>query len=101
MPFACTTNLMKGLDPAALRRFLFKAEFKAMLPYQACALFLRTFEVDAPAGLSRLETLTPGDFAVVARKARVLGERNPQVLLCALQGEVALKPGAGKSRIGF
>ena len=101
MPFACTTNLMKGLDPAALRRFLFKAEFKAMLPDQACALFLRTFEVDAPAGLSRLETLTPGDFAVVARKARVLGERNPQVLLAALQGEVALKPGAGKSRIGF
>jgi transitional endoplasmic reticulum ATPase len=101
MPFACTTNLMKGLDPAALRRFLFKAEFKAMLPDQARALFLSTFEVEAPPGLSRLEMLTPGDFAVVARKARVLGERNPQLLLFALQGEIALKPGAGKARIGF
>ena len=29
-PFACTTNLMDSLDPATLRRFLFKVEFQAM-----------------------------------------------------------------------
>ena len=100
-PFAATTNLMAGLDPAALRRFLFKAEFKPMTPSQAQALFARTFGIPAPAGLARLDLLTPGDFAVVARKAKILGTRDPKALLHALQAEVALKPGAGRVKVGF
>jgi transitional endoplasmic reticulum ATPase len=101
LPFAATTNLMKGLDPAALRRFLFKAEFKPLLAEQAAALFAKTFGCVAPSGLRNLDLLTPGDVAVVARKARVLGETNPWVLFGALQTEVALKPGAGRVRVGF
>jgi transitional endoplasmic reticulum ATPase len=101
LPFAATTNLMAGLDPAALRRFLFKAEFKPMLPSQAKALFERTFGCEAPAAIGGLDLLTPGDFAVVARKARVLNQRDPKLLLAALQGEVALKPGASRVRVGF
>ncbi len=101
MPFACTTNLMKGLDPAALRRFLFKAEFKPMTPDQGCALFARTFGIEAPNALRHLDLLTPGDFAVVARKACVLGANSPSYLLEALQGEVALKAGGGRVKVGF
>lgn len=100
-PFAATTNLMAGLDPAALRRFLFKAEFKPMTANQAEALFARTFGIPAPQGLVRLDLLTPGDFAVVARKAKVLGTKDPKGLLHALQAEVALKPGAGRVKVGF
>jgi transitional endoplasmic reticulum ATPase len=101
LPFAATTNLMNGIDPAALRRFLFKAEFKPLLPNQARALFTRTFACEAPPRLATLDLLTPGDFAVVARKARVLGITNPMVLFEALQTEVALKPGATRVRVGF
>jgi transitional endoplasmic reticulum ATPase len=101
LPFAATTNLMKGLDPAALRRFLFKAEFKPITPDQACALFARTFGIEAPAALANLDLLTPGDFAVVARKAQVLALTNPRVIFEALQTEVALKPGASRVRVGF
>lgn len=101
LPFAATTNLMKGLDPAALRRFLFKAEFKPLLPDQTAALFERTFNQPAPQALRHLNLLTPGDFAVVARKAGVLGENCAGYLLEALQGEVALKPGAGRVKVGF
>jgi transitional endoplasmic reticulum ATPase len=51
LPFAAPTNIMQGLDPAALRRFLFKAQFKPLLPHQARTLFLRTFGVAAPLAL--------------------------------------------------
>ena len=100
-PFACTTNLMESLDPAALRRFLFKVRFLPMTPAQAREAFRRAFGTEAPAELDRLDLLTPGDFAVVARKVRVLGECNPRETAAMLAGEVAAKPGAGRGRIGF
>jgi transitional endoplasmic reticulum ATPase len=101
LPFAATTNLMKGLDPAALRRFLFKAEFRPLQPSQAFALFAHTFGCEAPATLANLDLLTPGDIAVVSRKASVLGLSDPIILVEALQAEVAHKPGAGKVKVGF
>ncbi len=100
-PFAMTTNLMDSLDPATLRRFLFKVKFLPMSPDQAAEAFQRAFGGAPPAALARLDPLAPGDFAVVARKAKVLGERDPQRLLAMLAEEVAVKPGAGRIAVGF
>jgi hypothetical protein len=38
---------------------------------------------------------------VVARKAQVLAERDPDALAAMLAAEVAAKPGANARRIGF
>ena len=101
MPFVCTTNLVTGLDPATLRRFLFKVEFRAMTREQAQEAFGRAFGVAAPPTLDNLDLLTPGDFAVVVRKAKVLLERDPRALVAMLAAEVAAKPEGRKVRIGF
>lgn len=82
--FIAATNLMDGLDAAALRRFDFKLHFRPLTPAQRLALFAREAlgsedVVDAiPPLLARklhsLELLTPGDFANVARQGALLGE---------------------------
>jgi SpoVK/Ycf46/Vps4 family AAA+-type ATPase len=100
-PVACTTNLMESLDPATLRRFLFKVRFLPMTVSQAREAFRRTFGLEPPRSLDQLDPLTPGDFAVVARKARVLGETGPERLGRLLATEVQLKPGVARQRIGF
>ena len=100
-PFVCTTNLMDSLDPATLRRFVFKVRFLPMTPDLAAAAFTRSFGQPAPAGLHLLDPLTPGDFTLVARKAAVLGETDPQALLAFLRAEVDAKPGAARQPIGF
>ncbi len=100
-PFACTTNLMESLDPATLRRFLFKIRFLPLRPDQACETFRRSFGVEAPRALATLDNLAPGDFAVVARKAALLGVSDPPTLTRMLEDELATKAGGIKRRIGF
>lgn len=63
--------------------------------------FRRFLEAEPPARLDRLDLLTAGDFAVVARKAVVLAEREPETLRQLLAAEVAVKPGTGCESIGF
>lgn len=72
LPFACTTNHLEALDPAALRRFTFKVKFDFMTRQQARLAFRQFFGSEAPSELGELRGLTPGDFAVVAKKLRVL-----------------------------
>ena len=93
---ACTTNLWRDLDQAALRRFVFKIELRFLRPEQAVTLFRLLFadllerpmseadETLVAARLSRLATLTPGDFAAVARRQRALGGQVPASQLCEL-----------------
>lgn len=101
MPFACTTNLMARLDPASLRRFTIKAGFNYLRPRQAEAAFMRFFALPAPSALTELSALTPGDFAVVARKAEILDDLgNVTALLDMLRAECAAKPNAPRP-IGF
>ena len=72
MPFACTTNFADRLDPATLRRFVFKIALDYLAPGQAASAFRGYFGLDAPPEVFDMTTLTPGDFAVVRKKAEIL-----------------------------
>jgi len=91
---------MESLDPATSRRFLFKIQFMPMRPDQAREAFRRSFGAEAPDGLAGLDNLAPGDFAVVARKARLMGEVNPAALVKLLEEELAAKADSRRP-IGF
>lgn len=100
LPFAATSNLLDRLDPAVQRRFLFKVSFQPMSPGQIDIAFQRYFGSSAPASLRRLDAVTPGDFAVVAKKAKVLQTIETTDLVQMIEREIGLKQGA-PSRIGF
>ena len=92
-PFACTTNLAEVLDPASLRRFVFKAKLGYLTAEQAERAFRFFFELDPAPELARMRILTPGDFAVVRRQARLrdrLGDADALVRM--LQDECDAKP---------
>ncbi|EYD74399.1 putative ATPase protein [Rubellimicrobium mesophilum DSM 19309] len=101
LPFACTTNLVDRLDPASMRRFTLKVEFRPLDPDQARDAFRHFFDLAAPAGLSRLDRLTPGDFAAVLRRVRLLGLGDSERILGELAREQATKPGGGVEPVGF
>ncbi|MCY3876538.1 MAG: AAA family ATPase, partial [Rhodobacteraceae bacterium] len=93
LPFACTTNFGEHFDPATLRRFVFKITLDYLTPEQVNSAFRSFFDLPPPAPLAMLATLTPGDFAVVHRKAGALGLlQNPDALAGMLQAECAVKP---------
>lgn len=106
--FIASTNLMDGLDQAALRRFDLKVKFDFLRPEQASELFQRyckQLNLDAPstdllAKLARLAHLTPGDFAAVIRQNRFRAIHSTASFVMALQGECELKS-LTKSAIGF
>ncbi|MCC6649324.1 MAG: AAA family ATPase, partial [Polyangiaceae bacterium] len=102
---ACTTNLWRDLDEAALRRFIFKIEFRFITVEQAMMLFRAVFgeqiappmtaadEAMARVSLARIGNLTPGDFAAVERRTRSLGGRcSSAELVDALVAEARAKP---------
>ena len=100
-PFACTTNFGTHLDPATLRRFVFKVMLDYLAPEQARAAFRGYFGLEPPAGVAALTALTPGDFAVVRKQAEVLdclGE--PEALAAMLRAECDAKPDCPRP-IGF
>lgn len=83
--FICATNLMSSLDAAALRRFTFKLEFKALTNEQRLKMFVNEARIDLTTysqqdhdnlvmELAMIKHLTPGDFATVRRQANLLGE---------------------------
>ncbi|MDE0450793.1 MAG: AAA family ATPase [Gammaproteobacteria bacterium] len=101
LPFACTTNYGEHLDPATLRRFDFKLRLDYLAPDQVAAAFRTFFELEPPGEVRALSNLTPGDFAVVRRRAEVLGRLNDAKSIAAmLREECDVKPGHS-SRIGF
>lgn len=82
--FIAATNLNGQLDAAAMRRFDFKLQFRALDRMQRRSLFAREALGDVqrvgdipPALVARLDgldMLTPGDFANVVRQGALLGE---------------------------
>ena len=102
--FVAATNLMSGLDAAALRRFDFKLNFRALNPVQRRKLFAREVlgdqEAALPAEIERhlgtMHLLAPGDFANVCRQRELLDETlTPQQFLRRLMQECRFKQKGG------
>ncbi|MDE0238995.1 MAG: ATP-binding protein [bacterium] len=101
LPFACTTNFAERLDPATLRRFVFKVTLDYLAPGQAETAFRSYFDLPPPPSLATLAALTPGDFAVVRNKAEILGvPQDPEALAEMLHAECAARPDRPRA-IGF
>jgi transitional endoplasmic reticulum ATPase len=100
LPVVAATNHAGRLDPATLRRFVFKLELRPLDPERAARAFRSRFGMDAPASLGMLANLTPGDFAVVARQLRHAPAADAESIVARLRAEAAAKPGA-VARIGF
>lgn len=106
--FIASTNLMGGLDPAALRRFDLKVCFDFLLPDQAALLlarYLASLELEPATKtelgrLRSLRNLTPGDFAAVVRQNRFRPVKSAAAFVQALVQECTLKTPVSSS-IGF
>jgi ATPase family protein associated with various cellular activities (AAA) len=111
--FIAATNLMDSMDAAAMRRFTWKLEFKALTAEQAWAMFcaeadfdpetdsLRAAELEQELG--GIPDLAPGDFATVKRQANMLGEQlSPDAWLEQLGAEAKAKMfGLKRQQLGF
>ena len=101
LPFACTTNFVDRLDRATLRRFTFKISLDYLTTEQNNLAFETFFSLAPPPALAHLVMLTPGDFAVVRKKAGILGYlEDPAKLVAMLAQECAAKPEQRRT-IGF
>ncbi len=100
LPFVAATNFARRLDPAALRRFVFKIELRALSAAAAAQAWERFFARPAPAGLAEVGGLTPGDFAVVGRQLRYRPEAAAGEILALLEAEAKAKPEQA-AKIGF
>lgn len=105
--FIASTNLVDSLDKAALRRFDIKIQFHYLSLPQRIGLFshyCQQFEVchasSHDAKLAQLQTLTPGDFAAIARRHRFSPVTSADELFECLIQECKLKP-SSSSAIGF
>src|SRR6185437_4303226 len=110
--FVCTTNRLDDLDPAALRRFDFKVEFRPLRHDQRFRLFrqcakllgLNEHDLDEAVLTTRLrplDSLTPGDAAAVLRRLRISDEAVPtDALIAALADECRYRPHSSKP-MGF
>jgi transitional endoplasmic reticulum ATPase len=100
LPFVAATNFARRLDPAALRRFVFKIDLRALSAAAAAQAFERFFGKPAPAGLAGVGGLTPGDFAVVKRQLRYRPEAQAEEILALLEAEARAKP-ERMAKMGF
>jgi SpoVK/Ycf46/Vps4 family AAA+-type ATPase len=106
--FVASTNLIDGIDQAALRRFDLKVGFSAMKPEQAIALFgshCATLGIPEPDAalirrIGQMSILTPGDFAAVLRQHRFRPIGSTVQFVEALEREVGYKAGS-RTGIGF
>ncbi|MBR3930722.1 MAG: AAA family ATPase [Alphaproteobacteria bacterium] len=102
VPFICTTNLMNDIDRAALRRFLFKVKYDYMTIPQVVLAFSDFFDLTvSESDVRNLTYLTPGDFAVVKRRADIMGTTDTSELINMLSSEMAAKNIRNSNRIGF
>lgn len=106
--FIASTNLMDGLDPAALRRFDAKIRLGYLTTAQSVAMFrshCRALGLDTPGALdetalAQIGNLAPGDFAATMRQNRFRPIGSASKLVQLLQAECVLK-GEVRRPIGF
>ncbi len=111
--FIAATNLMDSIDAAAMRRFTWKLEFKALRQEQTWSMFCTESGFDPDAhperakelrqALGAIDDLAPGDFATVKRQAQMLGEElSPQSWIEQLAAEAKAKMlGLRRQQLGF
>ena len=100
LPVIAATNFGDRLDPATLRRFVFKVKLQPLGHERAAFAFEHFFGMPAPTALCELHNLTPGDFKVVTRQLRFSPAKDAQELLDRLRVEAAAKPETMR-RAGF
>lgn len=106
--FIASTNLVAGLDPAALRRFDLKVRMDYLTATQAVELLhrhLAALELGEPspadiALVRQLGNLTPGDYAAIARQHRFRPVGSARGFVSLLQAESRLKA-SGPRPMGF
>lgn len=108
--FIASTNLMEGIDDAAMRRFDMSIKFDFMQADKAWEMFQLTCNklgLGKPNQVTReqfskLSHLTPGDFEQACRQARFLPPQSAQALIGLLSVSIAAKKCASTPRqIGF
>lgn len=108
--FIASTNLLDGLDQAALRRFDYKIRMGYLKPEQAWQLLKHKLDqwnlpVSDPTQCQRrlaaMSNLAPGDFATAARRNEVVSYCNADEVIDFLEEEVAFKEPPRATRIGF
>ncbi|TVQ30734.1 MAG: AAA family ATPase [Wenzhouxiangella sp.] len=111
--FVASTNLMGRLDPAVMRRLDFKIHFGWLQPDQRWRLFLdlaRQGNVSVRGLVARrlrqrldgMRCLTPGDFALLARRVAIRPVADAHALADLLEQETRHKPEIrAESGIGF
>ncbi len=114
--FICSTNLMDSFDEASLRRFDLKVRFDTLTAEQRWEMFKQVLldgggqipetEYDLQSLKTRvqeyLEDVTPGDYAMVLRKIRLMGhELDMEILYQYLRDEVRFKNDRTGRGIGF
>ncbi len=108
--FIASTNFIKDLDPASLRRFAWKGEFKPLRREDKIKI-LRSYFPNLISTLSYLDMenikdlpgLTPGDFRAVWNRLRFteLDQITPQEIYSQLQAEIRLKSEQQGKVVGF
>lgn len=110
--FIATTNLVENLDKASIRRFDYKIEFRALDSKRLCEAFvsyakflgIRDYEAflrDERIKLKRLDNICLGDFALIARAARIEAIQDSQSLYEKLLTESTLKDSQKGTKIGL
>ena len=103
LPFACTTNLRGRLDAATVRRFALHIDFRPLSLVQRRVCFERFFScaaAESAESLAAFDKLTPGDFAVVAKRVKLLGITESRDIVAELRRVQETKPGGGVA-MGF
>lgn len=100
------TNFFDNLDPAIMRRFTFKVRFDFLENDGKCKLFERIFETklteDDRRLLEDVESVTPGDMAVVRQNLYYLGVKTSNAdRIAALASEIESKRIYLPRAIGF
>jgi hypothetical protein len=104
----CCTNLLDGLDEAALRRFTWKIKFLPLTVEGAETLFRKYFQpsgrlaAEVKTSLRTIRDLAPGDFKTVWQRQQYSGTK-PSALdaVKALMQEVSYKRTRSGKPIGF
>lgn len=107
--FIASTNLMDGIDQAALRRFDLKLSFGYLNEAQLWGLLKSSCqELHLPQprpenreAIRQLTNATPGDFANCRRQARFRSFRSAGEFVDALAQECRIKADRGNRKLGF